>query len=58
MLEDRLAFAESFVDFTNEQQPAWQQLTAAIRAGSAKVGPAPSLRRSIRPRPVTWRGWS
>jgi LTXXQ motif family protein len=40
MLEDRLAFAESFVDFTDEQQPAWQQLTAAIRAGSAKVGEA------------------
>jgi hypothetical protein len=40
MLEDRLAFAESFVDFTDEQQLAWQQLTAAIRAGSAKVGEA------------------
>jgi hypothetical protein len=40
MLEDRLAFAESFVDFTPEQEPAWQQLTAAIRAGSAKVGEA------------------
>jgi hypothetical protein len=40
MIEDRLAFVESFVDFTDEQQPAWQQLTAAIRAGSAKVGEA------------------
>jgi hypothetical protein len=40
ILEDRLAFVESFVDFTDEQQPAWQQLTAAIRAGSAKVGEA------------------
>ena len=40
MLEDRLAFAESFVDFTDEQERAWQQLTAAIRAGSAKVGEA------------------
>ena len=40
ILEDRLAFVESFVDFTDEQEPAWQQLTAAIRAGSAKVGEA------------------
>jgi LTXXQ motif family protein len=40
MLEDRLAFVESFVDFTDEQEPAWQQLSAAIRAGSAKVGEA------------------
>jgi hypothetical protein len=40
MLEDRVAFVESFVDFTDEQQPAWQQLTAAIRAGSARVGEA------------------
>jgi LTXXQ motif family protein len=38
ILEDRLAFVDSFVDFTDEQEPAWQQLTAAIRAGSAKVG--------------------
>jgi hypothetical protein len=38
ILEDRLALVESFVDFTDEQEPAWQQLTAAIRAGSAKVG--------------------
>ena len=36
----RLAFVESFVDFTAEQEPAWQQLTAAIRAGGAKVGEA------------------
>jgi LTXXQ motif family protein len=40
ILEERLAFVESFVDFTDEQEPAWQQLTAAIRAGSAKVGEA------------------
>jgi hypothetical protein len=40
MLEDRLAFVESFVDFTDVQEPAWQQLTAAIRDGSAKVGKA------------------
>ena len=40
ILEDRVAFVESFVDFADEQQPAWQQLTAAIRAGSAKVGEA------------------
>ena len=40
ILEDRVAFVESFVDFTNEQEPAWQQLAAAIRAGSAKVGEA------------------
>lgn len=39
-LEDRLAFVESFVDFTDEQEPAWQQLTSAIRAGSARVGEA------------------
>jgi LTXXQ motif family protein len=38
ILEDRLAFVESFVDFTDEQEQAWQQLTAAIRAGSAEVG--------------------
>jgi hypothetical protein len=38
ILEERLAFVESFVDFTDEQEPAWQQLTAAIRTGSAKVG--------------------
>jgi hypothetical protein len=37
ILEDRVAFVESFVDFTDEQEPAWQQLAAAIRAGSAKV---------------------
>jgi hypothetical protein len=37
ILEDRVAFVESFVDFTDEQEPVWQQLTAAIRAGSAKV---------------------
>jgi LTXXQ motif family protein len=40
ILEDRVAFVESFVDFTDEQEPAWQQLAAAIRAGSAKVGEA------------------
>ena len=40
ILEERLAFVESFVDFTDEQEPAWQQLPAAIRAGSAKVGEA------------------
>jgi len=40
ILEDRLALIESFVDFTDEQEPAWQQLSAAIRAGSAKVGEA------------------
>ena len=40
MLEDRLSFAESFVAFTPEQQPAWQQLTAAVRAGSGRVGEA------------------
>ena len=40
MLEDRVAFVESFVDFTEEQQPAWQRLTDAIRAGSARVGEA------------------
>jgi hypothetical protein len=40
ILEDRLALVESFVDFTDAQKPAWQQLTAAIRAGSAKVGKA------------------
>jgi hypothetical protein len=40
MLKDRLAFVESFGEFTPEQEPAWQQLTAAIRAGSAKVGKA------------------
>jgi hypothetical protein len=40
MLEDRLAFVESFVDFTDVQEPAWQHLTAAIRDGSAKVGKA------------------
>jgi hypothetical protein len=40
ILEERLAFVESFVDFTDEQEPAWQQLTAAIRTGSAKVGEA------------------
>jgi hypothetical protein len=40
ILEERLAFVESFVDFTDEQEPAWQQLAAAIRAGSAKVGEA------------------
>lgn len=40
MLEDRLSFAESFVAFTPEQQPAWKQLTAAARAGSARVGEA------------------
>ncbi len=38
ILEERVAFVESFVDFTDEQEPAWQQLVAAIRAGSAKVG--------------------
>jgi hypothetical protein len=40
ILEERLAFVESFVDFTDEQQPAWQQLNAAIRTGSARVGEA------------------
>jgi hypothetical protein len=40
ILEDQLALVESFVDFTDEQEPAWQHLTAAIRAGSAKVGEA------------------
>ena len=40
ILEDRLAFVESFVDFTDEQEPAWQQLAAAVRAGSARVGEA------------------
>jgi LTXXQ motif family protein len=40
MLQDRLAFVESFVTFTDVQKPAWQQLAAAIRAGSAKVGQA------------------
>jgi hypothetical protein len=40
ILEDRVAFVESFVDFTDEQEPAWQQLAAAVRAGSAKVGEA------------------
>jgi hypothetical protein len=40
ILEERLAFVESFVDFTDEQEPAWQQLTAAIRTGSARVGEA------------------
>jgi hypothetical protein len=38
ILEERLAFVESFVDFTDQQEPVWQQLAAAIRAGSAKVG--------------------
>ena len=40
ILDERLAFVESFVDFTDVQEPAWQQLTAAIHAGSAKVGEA------------------
>jgi hypothetical protein len=40
MLEDRLSFVESFARFTAEQQPAWQQLTAAVRAGSGTVGSA------------------
>jgi hypothetical protein len=40
MLEDRLSFAESFVDFTEAQRPAWEQLTAAVRNGSASVGEA------------------
>jgi LTXXQ motif family protein len=40
ILEERVAFVESFVDFTDEQEPAWQQLTAAIRAGSAQVAEA------------------
>jgi hypothetical protein len=40
ILEERLTFVESFVDFTDEQEPAWQQLAAAVRAGSAKVGEA------------------
>jgi LTXXQ motif family protein len=40
MLEDRLSFVESFARFTDAQQPAWQQLTAAVRAGSGTVGEA------------------
>lgn len=40
MLDDRLSFVESFARFTPEQQPAWQQLTATVRAGSAEVGEA------------------
>ena len=40
MLEDKLSFAESFVDFTEEQRPAWEQLTASVRAGSATFGEA------------------
>jgi hypothetical protein len=37
-IEHGLAFVEGFVNFTPEQTTAWNELGAAIRAGSASVG--------------------
>jgi hypothetical protein len=39
-LSDLVAFVESFVDFTPEQTGAWSTLTAALDAGSARIGTA------------------
>lgn len=37
-IEDKLELVESFVDFDDEQRPAWNALAEAIRAGSGRVG--------------------
>lgn len=39
-IEDRLGLVESFADFGPEQAEAWTRLTAAVRAGSTKIGAA------------------
>jgi hypothetical protein len=37
-IEDKLELVESFVDFDDEQRPAWDALAEAVRAGSGRVG--------------------
>ena len=37
-IEHGLAFVEGFVNFTPEQTAAWNELGAAVRAGSAAIG--------------------
>jgi len=37
-IEAGITFAETFMTFTTEQRAAWDGLTAAVRAGSEKIG--------------------
>ena len=39
-LADMVGFVESFVDFTDEQQAAWNSLTVALDQGSDRIGAA------------------
>lgn len=39
-LDGRIDLVESFVEFTPEQQPAWDALTVALRSGSERLGAA------------------
>ena len=47
-IEAGIAFAETFMAFTPEQRAAWDRLTAAVRAGSEKVGEACTETEALR----------